>query len=282
MKFLIITVIVVTLIPFPASADQGFKSLFPENKRLLSQEKRQELRRQIKIFEEMPPEDLVHYILERKDPDNRTALMVLVNRKKRGDEAPYNLLKGKAENEDISSLMLMVRLAPRDKPEQALPWLKMAAEKGDPEAQMTLGNFYALGKGTEKNQTKAFEYYLKSAKQGNHFAQSFLGAYYGEGEVVKQDWIKHYAWQKNSYCGYDPIEFPVSEIDAQRLKPDELKKAMDLACEYYELYTEPFLSEKVKEANQISFESSRKARLEREKIKGKAKYGSYILYQKDD
>ena len=75
------------------------------------------------------------------------------------------------------------------------------AEKGDPEAQYQLGNFYASGwddfvndYGVKKDWQKAIEWYTKAAEQGYAEAQYTLGMRYAEGKGVKQDWQKAIEW----------------------------------------------------------------------------------------
>ncbi|MDR3254880.1 MAG: sel1 repeat family protein [Synergistaceae bacterium] len=51
-------------------------------------------------------------------------------------------------------------------PEQAFPMLQAEAEKGDAQALITLGGFYAEGAGVQKNFSKARECYEKAAQAG--------------------------------------------------------------------------------------------------------------------
>ena len=54
-------------------------------------------------------------------------------------------------------------------------WYCKAAEQGRPIAQLNLGNCYHDGKGILQDYNKAYEYYKKSAEQGNADAQTKLG-----------------------------------------------------------------------------------------------------------
>ena len=51
--------------------------------------------------------------------------------------------------------------------EEALKYIKAAAEFGHSGALFDLGKFYEIGKGVEKNLNKAYEYYSKAAELGN-------------------------------------------------------------------------------------------------------------------
>jgi len=53
---------------------------------------------------------------------------------------------------------------------------------------------YEQGLGTEKDDKKAFEYYMFSAKAGDGVSQYGVGKYYLEGTAVEQNSIKAYYW----------------------------------------------------------------------------------------
>jgi len=52
---------------------------------------------------------------------------------------------------------------------QAFEEIKVLAEKGDSFYQAYLGSYYAQGRGVRQDNSKAFYWYQKSAKQGNDF-----------------------------------------------------------------------------------------------------------------
>jgi TPR repeat protein len=54
-------------------------------------------------------------------------------------------------------------------------------------AQLMIGDFYQNGHGTKKDQTKRFEWYKKSAEQGNSLAINNLGYCYDKGLGVAQN-----------------------------------------------------------------------------------------------
>ena len=55
--------------------------------------------------------------------------------------------------------------------DEAFNWLRLAAEQGDADAQFGLGWMFNNGEGVEKDYIKGDEWYIKSAAQGNVFAQ---------------------------------------------------------------------------------------------------------------
>ena len=64
---------------------------------------------------------------------------------------------------------------------------KRLAERGDAEAQSSIGFMYDVGKNVDRDYTKAMEWYLKAAAQNHADAQYNIGALYANGLGVKQD-----------------------------------------------------------------------------------------------
>jgi len=70
---------------------------------------------------------------------------------------------------------------------KAFEWYTKSAEQGDEYAQYNLGVIYKNGQGVESDNKKAFEWYTKAAAQGNIDAQTDLGRLYATGEGVEKD-----------------------------------------------------------------------------------------------
>jgi len=68
------------------------------------------------------------------------------------------------------------------------------AEKGDAQAQYSLGMMYSNGNQVKKDFKKAAKWWLKSAEQGNALSQAFLALSYFRGEGVPKDLITGFAW----------------------------------------------------------------------------------------
>ncbi|MCO6560441.1 MAG: sel1 repeat family protein, partial [Gilliamella sp.] len=62
-----------------------------------------------------------------------------------------------------------------------LPSLRLSAEKGNSEAQYSLGNIYKQGLGVEVSDVRAFFWYKKAAEQGRAKAQNNLAFMYQSG-----------------------------------------------------------------------------------------------------
>ena len=66
--------------------------------------------------------------------------------------------------------------------QEAVKWLRMAAEQGVVGAQFVLGRMYYYGEGVTENDAEAMSWYRKAAEQGYAAAQGILGVMYEKGE----------------------------------------------------------------------------------------------------
>ena len=83
--------------------------------------------------------------------------------------------------------------------EKAVPYLLESARLGDSRAQGHLANFYANGKGVERDEVKSFKWALAAARQGNPFGQDLVGFYYLIGcKSVFPDDDQAFSWFKLS------------------------------------------------------------------------------------
>lgn len=78
---------------------------------------------------------------------------------------------------------------------KAIQWAEKPARQGNAEALFVMGMMH-----TQKNDTKAFEFYLQSANQGYPSAQYELSLMYekGKGIGVQQDYAKAFEWYTRS------------------------------------------------------------------------------------
>ena len=76
----------------------------------------------------------------------------------------------------------------------AVQRFRRAAERGDTEAQITLGSLYMEGEGVPKDEAEAVRWYRMAAEQGNATAQFFLGVMYVNGDGVPQDATEAVRW----------------------------------------------------------------------------------------
>jgi hypothetical protein len=93
------------------------------------------------------------------------------------------------------TVLLATVLMAQDGPPAGRPSLRVRAEKGDAEAQFTLGKNYESGRsGLTRDFAQAAHWYRLSAEQGDPFAMASLGLLYRFGKGVPLDRIQAYKW----------------------------------------------------------------------------------------
>ncbi len=81
---------------------------------------------------------------------------------------------------------------------EAMNWFRKAAEQGHAEAQRVLGACYVTGYGVEKDTIEAMNWFRKAADQGDANAQNYIGACYAVGNVVKLDYAEAAKWYRKA------------------------------------------------------------------------------------
>jgi TPR repeat protein len=96
----------------------------------------------------------------------------------------------------IGITLLMLRWQTRtDQPStEHLAELQDKAMKGDPEAALRLGFWYAEGTGVTRSYQRAAKWWRVAAEAGIAGAQLNLGRLYARGQGVEQDWQEAFAW----------------------------------------------------------------------------------------
>lgn len=82
--------------------------------------------------------------------------------------------------------------------EKALPMLEEAAHKGNADAPFYLGTMYDEGKGVEKNENIAFQWFETAAKNGNKDAYFIIGKRLFKGEGTQKNYKEALKWLKKS------------------------------------------------------------------------------------
>ena len=77
---------------------------------------------------------------------------------------------------------------------EAAKWFLKSAEQGNAFAQVNLGFMYANGLGVTKNYVKAVKWYLKAAEQGDAVTQVSLGNMYANGQGVTKNYAEALKW----------------------------------------------------------------------------------------
>ena len=92
---------------------------------------------------------------------------------------------------------------------------------------------YALGLGVERDDERAFEWYLRSSLKGHPGAQSGIGWYYEVGRgMPAPDLVRAYLWYALSAIGGDPDAAISLEEVVHRMTPDQIARAQILIDDY--------------------------------------------------
>ena len=94
---------------------------------------------------------------------------------------------------ELGMLYLYGRGTPKDE-KKAFEWFEKAAVEGHKDAQYLVGAMCFDGIGITSNKIKAYEWFMKSAQQGNVDAQNVLGHMYVSGIGVSKDEKKGFEW----------------------------------------------------------------------------------------
>ena len=117
--------------------------------------------------------------------------------------------------------------------EAAREMLRPLANSGNADAEELIGVMYALGLGVERDDERAFDWYLRSSMKGHPGAQSGLGWYYEVGRgIPKPDLVRAYLWYALSAIGGDPDALISLEEITPRLTAEERARAERLVDDY--------------------------------------------------
>ena len=134
-------------------------------------------------------------------------------------------------------LVLPLSFLAYSQPPAGRPPLRERAAAGDPEAQFTLGKNYEAGRsGLKRDYAEAARWYLKSAEQGNVYAQASLGILYHAGKGVSLDNVQAEMWFTIS-AGHAPKDdlgtiAEMRDSVAARLTKEQLAEARRMARDW--------------------------------------------------
>ena len=117
--------------------------------------------------------------------------------------------------------------------EEAYTLLEPAARSGNADAEELIGVMYAMGLGVERDDQRAFEWYLRSSLKGHPGAQSGIGWYYEIGRgMPAPDLVRAYMWYTLSAIGGDPDAAISLEEVVKKMTAEEIEKAHILVEDY--------------------------------------------------
>ena len=123
---------------------------------------------------------------------------------------------------------------------EAMQELLPAARSGNADAEELIGVMYAMGLGVERDEMRAFEWYLRSAMKGHPGAQSGVGWYYEVGRgMPSPDLIRAYMWYVLSAIGGDPDAAISQEEVVKKMSKKQIEKA-HILIDDYKVWLYPF------------------------------------------
>ena len=90
--------------------------------------------------------------------------------------------------------------------EKAFDWFLKSATEGNKFAQYSLANLYYYGNGVEKDLSQAFLWYQKSSAQGQPYASYAIAQMYNKGEYVSQSEETAQRYYKDALSGFLKLE----------------------------------------------------------------------------
>lgn len=114
------------------------------------------------------------------------------------------------------------------------------AQGGNADAEELIGVMYAMGLGVDRDDERAFEWYLRASLKGHPGAQSGIGWYYEVGRgIPAPDLVRAYTWYVLSAIGGDPdAAISMNEV-VKKMTPEQIAKADILISDYKDhLYPE--------------------------------------------
>lgn len=90
--------------------------------------------------------------------------------------------------------------------EKAFEWFLKSAQEGNKFAQYSLANLYYYGNGVEKDLSQAFLWYRKSSEQGQPYASYAVAQMYDKGEYVSQSEETAQRYYKVALFGFLELE----------------------------------------------------------------------------
>lgn len=102
--------------------------------------------------------------------------------------------------------MLCYGLGTKQDYEKAFEWFLKSAHEGNKFAQYSLANLYYYGNGVEKDLSQAFWWYRKSSEQGQPYASYAVAQMYSKGEYVAENKGTAQRYYKAALSGFLELE----------------------------------------------------------------------------
>jgi len=117
--------------------------------------------------------------------------------------------------------------------EEAMEAFLPLAAAGNADAEELIGVMYALGLGVERDDQRAFDWYLRASLKGHPGAQSGIAWYYEIGRGMPEpDLIRAYMWYTLSAIGGDPDAAISLEEVVKKMTQDQIDQALIMVHDY--------------------------------------------------
>lgn len=167
-------------------------------------------------------------------------------------------------------------------------WMS-AAQNGDAEAQVNVGEIFERGLGTDPNYEAAALWYGKAAEQGNSRAQFNLGTLYEQGLGVEKDSLQALNWYRRAWdLPEDDVIFQSAARRQQQALRDALEKQLADKATQIKLLNKQIRQLQKKLDNQDASQALNReleqlrawvARLEQEKTDTQEQYSSLPVFR---
>ena len=141
--------------------------------------------------------DFVHFLLECWN----NQLFLDEDTEKKLEQGIKTLLIPACEEGNLDAIFCMAPLyrsggmwGVQSDEDKALAYARLLAEKGRPDWQIIMGDYYSDGNVVRKSLKKAFEWYLKAAEQGYDRGQFLVAKCYEDGIGVRKSYKKALEW----------------------------------------------------------------------------------------
>ncbi len=144
---------------------------------------------------------------------------------KKGEfDAAVALLRPLAEQGNAQAEEKLGRMYQRGK---GVKWYRLAADQGNPLAQVGLGYMLLDGSSEKPDVEGAAAMFSKAAAQGDALAMLALGTLYELGRGVTKDWVQAHKWY--ALASVDDGEYEQDLFDRAKRAKEELAKQMTAA-----------------------------------------------------
>lgn len=117
--------------------------------------------------------------------------------------------------------------------EEAFAEFWPAARSGNADAEELIGVMYAMGLGVERDDARAFDWYLRASMKGHPGAQSGVGWYYEVGRgLPAPDFVRAYMWYTLSAIGGDPDAAISLEDIERKMTREQIDQALLMVNDY--------------------------------------------------